>query len=461
MRGPPSRVERALLVLTPAAAMAAVAVGLRLGGRGPVRAAIVRGAPPAAAATGLAWSVLVLDEERGAREPAAGVPLEVLARGRDGIMGTWRGATNEDGIAEALLPLPGAAPGPWLEVRSGGTVLAQGEASAPPTATRSPQAGWLRFARRDGPIALDVALLGGRAAPGFPAELWARATDATTHEPLAGVSVALDASEGAESLGVGAATPAGRTDGSGWARVVVTPIGLAVTVTLRARAAGRSGEWIGGLTMSPGAPRIEAAERVAPGAPVHLAVTMPTARSAAYLEIDDAVGRAWAATLALTRGADGTAAGALDAPALPPGLYWAIAAADPGSAATLESGSAARPFFVAASDADALGEACGSPRDPRDDPDAVSACLALAHLAPVPRWTALDGFARQRVLDGEARARGLAVALGALAIAIVLEGLLLVRASVGGRARAVRTVAVAVLVGLLGFALLAAFLVRV
>ena len=77
----------------------------------------------------------------------------------------------------------------------------------------------------------------------------------------------------------------------------------------------------------------------------------------------------------------------------------------------------------------------------------------------MPRWIALDGFADAARPDREARARGLAVALGALAIAIALEALLLCAG--GGRGAARRTVAVAALVGLLGLALLAAFIVRV
>ncbi len=153
----------------------------------------------------------------------------------------------------------------------------------------------------------------------------------------------------------------------------------------------------------------------------------------------------------------------MQAPGLAPGLYWAVASADPAGAALLGAGTIARPFFVAPSDDAALSlgmdrEACAPARDPRETGDAVSSCLALSSIAPVPRWIALDGFAMQRALDREARARGVAVAVGALAIASVLEGMLLVRAAANSRTR---TVAVAVLVALLGFALLAAFIVRV
>ena len=88
----------------------------------------------------------------------------------------------------------------------------------------------------------------------------------------------------------------------------------------------------------------------------------------------------------------------------------------------------------------------------------MSSCLALSPITPTPRWIALDGFVGQRALDHAARARGLAVALGAIAIAVLLEAALLWRAAAR---RPAGTVAVAILVGLLGFALLAAFIVRV
>jgi hypothetical protein len=461
----PSRGERSLLVLTPAVAMAAVAVGLRLGARDGLRAAIVYGAPVAATARQLAWQVVVFDENQGAREPVVGADVSVLASS-DGAAAQWNGVTNADGVAEARLDLPHAEH-VELEVRSGSAILAHGGAAPPPALPAQGRRdedrnGWLRFARRDGPIALDVAVLGQRVAPGFAAELWVRATDATTLAPAAGVAIALDRDT---SLTLGpTSVPTARTDSRGWTRVVATPVGLAVTMPLRARSPdGRSGEWIGGLFMSPGAPSLDVAPREDPGAAIAVGVTMPTARSAAYVEIDDAAGRAWAAAPAPAAQADGTSVARAQAPGLAPGLYWAVGAGDPASAATLSAGTLARPFFVASSDEAAFAygtdrAACAAPRDPRETASALASCLALSAITPAARWTALDGFVMQRALDRAARARGLAVALGAIAIAILLEAALLMRAAAGGRAR---TVAVAVLVGLLGFALLAAFIVRV
>ncbi len=440
--------------------MTAVAVGLRIGARGGVRAAVVHGAPAASPPAPLAWQIVVFDEEQGAREPVAGADVIALARTVDASSRS-QATTNGDGVAEVSLALP-RADGVDVEVRSGAAVLARGRTEAPPA--RVPrgagESGWLRFARRDGSIRLDVAALGERVAPGFPAELWVRATDAGTQAPVGGATVSLD-----EDASVNAGpTAAGRTDSRGWVRIVTTPVGLAVTATLHARAPdGRAGEWIGGLYMSPGAPRVDVPSRIEPGAPIPLDVTMPTKRGTAYVEIDDAAGRAWAATPELTAAPDGSSRTRVQAPALAPGLYWVVASADPAGAAALGGGTIARPFFVASSDETALAmgtnrAACVPPRDPRETANAVASCLALTSITPTPRWVALDGFVGQRALDREARTRGLAVALGALAVAILLEGALLWRAAERSRTR---TVAVAILVGLLGFALLAAFIVRV
>jgi hypothetical protein len=456
-----SKGERLLLVLTPAVAMAAVAVGLRVGARSELRAAVVYGTPAAAGKQALAWQVVVFHEDQGAREPVAELLVAADARAGDAVS-HWQGVTNADGVAEMRLALP-RADGVELEVKSGARVLARGEARPPPQSPGgTPQTGWLRFARREGAIALDVAALGQRVAPSYPAELWVRATDAATHAPLRDVAVALDSDT---SLTLSPGAPAsGRTDSRGWVRIVSTPVGLAVTVTLRAKSSdGRSGEWIGGLFMSPGAPSVDVASRTTPGTPIALGVTMPTLRSTAYLEIDDVSGRAWAETPSLAPGPNGAPGATAQAPGLAPGLYWAVAATDPAGAAALGAGTLARPFFVASSDDAALAlgtdpTACVPPRDPRETASAVSSCLALSAIVPVRRWVALDGFALQRALSREARKRGLAVALGALAIAVVLEATLLLRAAGGSRTR---TVAISVLVGLLGFALLAAFIVRV
>jgi hypothetical protein len=471
--------ERLLLVLTPVLTMAAVALGLRVGAGDAVQAALVYAAPASGAGTGLAWQVLAFAENRGAREPLSQVPIDVTARAEDGRgEGRWSGATNDDGAAEVLLALPWAN-GLTLEVRSGRLLLAGGSARLAGGGQRpAPASAWARFARREGAIALDVAVLGQRVASGFPASIWVRATDPASHRPLAAVRIEAERDASLSS----AAGPA-LTDSRGWASIVATPMGHAVALLLHARSAdGRTGNWAGALFVSPGAAALGALARYPPDAQPELDVVVPSVRSTAYVEIDDSRGRSWATAIPLTTRSGSMPRASVRAPRLAPGLYWAVAASDPGGAAELGPGTIVRPFFVAASDEAALSfgtdkEECTPPRDPRDMPRVVDLCLALAGATAVPRWIALDGFLAKHAHDAQKRARGLAIALGAIGIAIGLETILLVRTARQARARLwaaereadaaqpsrvdrAANVGIAILVALLGFALLAALLLR-
>jgi hypothetical protein len=477
------RVERWLLALTPAVAMATVALGLRVGAGEKVRAAMVYGAPAAHAGFGQAWQLAVFDEERGVREPVRLDGVDVVARAGTSVL-HWQVATNEDGAAELGMPLKQAPD--HVDVSAGDKLLVSGQAEpAPAPAPPSPLAAWARFARRAGPISLDVALLGQRAASGFPANLWVRARDASTGEPREGIAIHVESDPGLTPT-----EPTVTTDAVGWAHLVVTPMGFSVPLVLRAEYAGartgppqaNTGEWAGGLFISPGGSRIAMQDRYAPGTPIALEVTVPTMRKTAYVEIDDAAGRAWAVAAALPPSDTQLPRAALQAPPLAPGLYWAVAADDPIGASKLGPGTIARPFFVADSDEAALAfgtdpDACAPPADIHETSRVLGACLALVAPAPVPRWTALDGFALQSARDARRHARGLTIAMGAIVLAVILEALLLIRIVATSSARlraaskegdagdALRTgrvwgIVLALLVAMLGFALLGAFLVR-
>jgi len=478
-----SRVDRLLIALTPAVAMAVVVLGLRVGAGERVRAAMVYGAPESRAGVGQAWQLAVFDEERGVREPVRLDGVEIVARAGTSQV-SWRLSTNEDGAAELALPLKQAPD--LVEVTAGGKVLVTGHpAAGPPPEQAGPLAAWARFARRSGPVSLDVALLGQRAASGFPASLWIRARDASSGEPRAGMAIAVESDPGLTP-----AEPKVTTDALGWAHMVVTPMGFAVPLVLHAEYAGartgppaaNTGEWAGGLFISPGASRIDMQDRYALGLPIALMVTVPTVRKTAYVEIDDTAGRAWAVAAPLPPSDTQMPRAALQAPPLAPGLYWAIAADDPTGATKLGPGSVARPFFVADSDEAALAfgtdhDSCVPPPDIRETGRVLSACLALVAPSPIARWTALDGFAFQGARNARRRSMGLSIALGAIVVAVILECLLLFRAVTSSRARLraasaegdagnafvagrVWAVVISVLVAMLGFALLGAFLIR-
>jgi hypothetical protein len=480
------KVERWLLALTPAVALATVALGLRLGAPRSQRGAVVYAAPAPLHAPTRASSLFVFGDEGGSREPLELLPLQVVARTAKGET-RWLGVTDDDGVAEVVLPV-GLPPSPTrLTVTTGSTVLASGDiAEQPPSTAARPPAPWMPFVRREGPIVIDAALVGERAAPGFPATIWVHATARETGKPVARATIQL---EGDESL-----TPpmaSGTTDAAGWASLVTTPVGLALTVTIHARGQPGSGagpetpgEWVGPFPMAPGAARIETRARWKPDEEIEIVLTEPIAWRDAYVEVDDARGRAWATTA--SRGVprpDGGVMLGVHVPPLAAGLYWAVASAAPFGGTEGETRTAYRAFFVARSDDAALGlgtdvQACTGPADAVDAERTLGRCLALSARTPVERWLALDGFAGIRARDAVTRARGLRIALGGLLVAALLEAALLL----GGAARArVRldeegrgngtaggmaasrawTVTVTVLVALLGFALLAAFLSRV
>jgi hypothetical protein len=169
-------------------------------------------------------------------------------------------------------------------------------------------------------------------------------------------------------------------------------------------------------------------------------------------------------------------------PKLPPGLYWIAAAGDASGASALGPGSVARPFFVAKDAVSALGygtepSVCVAPGDVRDAPRVASVCLSLAAPTPLTRWVAVDGFGWKRERDAAQRARGVLIAGGAIVLAVLLETVLLLRMAAMARAQlkaAERSeeaggsrlvvkgwnVAAAILLAMMGFALLGAFLVR-
>jgi hypothetical protein len=92
--------------------------------------------------------------------------------------------------------------------------------------------------------------------------------------------------------------------------------------------------------------------------------------------------------------------------------------------------------------------------------------LALAAAAPIARWTALDGFPAKNAHLREKRLRGMAIAGGSILVAMALETILVMRAAGRGRATGELAMsprtqsAVAVLVAVLGFALVTAFILR-
>jgi hypothetical protein len=463
--------ERSLLVLTPFAAIAAVMAGLLAGARIRVRAAVVFGAPLSEAGVGLSWQIRAFEEVRGARSSLNGAALEVTLQSGAQVS-RWLGQTNDEGVAEARLdPPPGL--NPRLEVRSNGALLAAGQPIVPARSERSPPLPvWMPYARRQGPLVIDVAVLGQRVAPEFPATIWVRVTEARTGLRLGGVTIHADSDSSLSFQ-----NPTAMTDSAGWGEISATPVGLATMLTLRATARdGRWGDWEGGLFALPGGLELETRARWPPDQSPTFRIEAPTKRKTGYLEVDDAMGRAWATAVVFPSEPGASPVAEAQAPRLAPGLYWAVAASDPSAAATLGP-AAVRPFFVSASDEAALrlgfeNAQCAVPADIRLAARALGPCLATTGARAVHRWVALDGFALQRAEVSRRREHGVAVSAGAVLVAMILETMLVLRAWASAQTQLrgldarpppaltrISGVVVAVLVSVLGLALLAVFLV--
>ena len=454
-----SRVRQVILVATPMVAAATLALGLRVGARDAVRAALVYSAPPAKAKSGLAWQVHVMREELGVREVLPLASLRVHAR--DGSReATWTGSTNVDGVAEVWLDLPGADAGDTVELSvEAGEMLAAGAVRmARRGSAGAAKQGALSPSRRDGAILMDVAVSGQKMTPGFPTSVWVRATDAVDGAALGGVRIDTE-----PDPGLTFARSSVVTCKNGWAELSGTASAHVLGTGLVAKTnEGREGHWFGALPVAGGSAFVAIPAHVAASTALKLEAVLPTVRRLGYAEVDDEAGRAFAQTLSFEPDPDGFLRASIDLPPLAEGMYWLVTSGEPRGAETLTGSAMARPFHV--------GDA------PASDPCGAGSALATAEGGPFTRTLALDGFVASRVPARAKRERGRTIALSGLLLAALLEALLLVsgarsnarerareeialdgevRENVGFRATTLH-VAIGLCVALLGFALLAA-----
>jgi hypothetical protein len=425
-----ARLYGVALAAIPMIAVATLALGLRIGATGDVRAAVVYAAPPAAMRSGLAWQIVVVREARGIPETIPDLAIVVTARAH-GQEVTVRGKTSADGAFEAALPLAGVAPGEPVDVRvveDGAPpetpALAEGVARS--AARVDPQGeavpGFLSPTKREGPVGLDVAILGGKLVVGFPSSVWIRTIDRATGTPLPRVVVAADPEPGLE-----APQPRATSCESGWAEMPMVARGHVLGTSLVVHGeGGKESRWFGPLPVAPGSMQAAVPQEVEAGRALAIDVVSPTVAKLAYVEVDDAVGRVAARILELGLEPDGYRHAAFEIPPLDEGLYWLVTAGDPRGAETLGGAAIARPFRVRKGDLARAG-ACED-----------RARLALTQARGFPRAPALDGIGAARARDGKTHRRGIAIALVGLFAGAVLEILLVLRARANAERDATR-----------------------
>jgi hypothetical protein len=442
------------MLATPALSFGTLAVALGLGSHGETLAAIVYGAPPGADRTGLAWQVDVMFEDRGVREIKPNLPVSVHAEWK-GNARDWSGVTTSEGAAEVMLDFAGIAPGDDVElvVTSNDekkTLLARGRARVPEGSARGNiTRGAVPPIRREGAVVVDAAILGGSLASEFPSELWIRARD-HDGKPLAGATVHLDPVDGLVAVNSDATTC-----DDGWAKLDVTAKALAVTATIRLKSGPFVGSWTGALPIVLGATRALVVPDKDDTGNLHASVARPlVTASGAYVEVDDDVGRVFAATVPLIATANDFARAEIELPKLSPGNYWIVAGSGPRAAETMSQGAFAIPFRVEKK----IGGTCDADGE-----------LATLHAGGFSRLLVVDGFSEARHVAAKRRHRGMSIAFAALALGAIVEAILLLRAARSGSnvrsdakatwiTRTPGAVAIGIGMSLLGFALLAAFI---
>jgi len=460
-----NRMRTAVLVLTPLVAVLVLVLGLRIGGKGAVRAATVWGTPPPAAGDHVVLQIVTFLDDRGVREsvrvPKVHVTVTELETGRATDLTQ---DTNVDGVIELSVPLGGSR----RELRA--LVTVEGEARpladgtfvlpAGPFGPEGREATPVRATQRTGALVVDAWVTDERLVVGYPVPVVVRVRG-EGGAPVADAELVAAPEPGLEASGFT------RTCASGYAFGAVKALFHTVGMRLTAKARdGREGSTFSAYPVAHGAYYVDAARDVPANMPFAVTVRAPGVRDVAYAEVDDSRGRVFATPLALTPDVLGPSA-AFEVPPLPAGAYWVVTSSDPKGAERIEGATVARALRVGAMNL----EGC----DARAD-------LAMHPGAGFVRTELLDGLPSRRRDDTKRERLGLTIALIGLFSAAVIETLLTLRivrearetletavraSEAEGGAAAARvtrrssagSVVVGIAIVVLGFALLAALLV--
>jgi hypothetical protein len=408
--------ERAWILVVAVTSIATVAIGLRVGAPDAMRAAIVVGAPPPRSGGKLAWQVRTQDDDLHTRT-AASLPIHVVVRARVASGNTERAfdvTTNVDGVAEITADVPDVRWGERveLEVRDGqGVVLARGVAAWPPAQPKPTilERTVVRASRSEGALHMTVAVLGGSLAPGQPGRVWI--TTQATGEPPRDLRIEANPDVGIDVAHAYTASRDPTCTRGGVIELVAR--GHNGGVAFHAKdALAREGDWYGGIPIAAGG-MIVGAPLSSPPGPVRFSITSASARSLAYVEVDDDVGRVAASMLPLTgEPPHGDVTFDLETP----GRHFLVVSGEPDGATTIAGATRALPLWI-------------GPNAPCESD------LAEMQAVAFPRFVALDGFVEKRAALNAKRKRGRAIALGSLALGSLLETLLLLRAAAEGRRR--------------------------
>ena len=461
-----------IMVTAPLASLMTLALGLRIGAEAGVHAVSVTATPRSPSVSRAYLRLTAYYDETGVKETVELTELVVNVRLRDADQ-TSITSTNTDGIIDVPVELPAdladdediqvrvnrkAEPYPLVEGRIKASVLAP-EKSTEPLGYRA-----LRPTKQIGDITVDLSLPDGR----LPAEANTRAfvRMRVNGAPPSNPKVELAPEGGMDGSVVRVCTKEGVAELSLVATFPITGIGVVVTDGDGANK--KRGEWFGAVPVAMGAPRVQLPASEPANVPFHVDIRASNARAGVYVVVDDAKGRAFTDYKPLHVTTSGAESATVDVPALPEGLYFLTASGDPKAIDALDSSAVARPFLVR-----------------ETPPDACSLLDSLTPAAgPTKRTPVLDGLYVRRQGDRQKKRRGLFLGILSLTVAALLEVVLLFSAAKDARAdlaarmsevldddeargidadekrsSGLSRMAVAVLIALLGFALIGAFVI--
>jgi hypothetical protein len=462
-----------IMVTAPLASLMTLALGLRIGAEAGVHAAMVSVTPKSGKTTRGYVRVVAYYDESNVKETVALDDLAVVVRVR-GAETKWSGATNPDGIVDIPVELPGdLREDEAIDVTVRRTTepypLANGRVSAalffPDKSAEAPRVRAVRPTKREGAIALDLTIPDVRLSPEVPTRAFVKMRIDGTAPKAPRVTLA---PEGGIESSLVRTCPDGVAELALVASFSITGIGVTVKDGDAGSGGEKTGEWFGALPVAMGAPRVHLPTSEPAGKPFDVDVVASNARSGVYVVVDDAEGRAFSDFQPIRVTQSGAQKATFHVPALPEGLYFMTASGDPKAIDALDSSAVAHPFVVR-----------------KEPPDACALYDALLpQMQPTKRTDVLDGLYVRRQGDRAKKRRGLFLALFSLAVAAVLEIVLLVSASRDARAdlasqmkdlldeedakaidldakesKGVPRLLVAVLIALLGFTLIGAFVV--
>jgi hypothetical protein len=431
------------------------------------------GHPAPNGSTRLAWQLLTFLDDRGVKETIPMKGIEVVARskghearwkGASNADGIAEVSLEMEGLVfgdplDMEVRLEGekaplaAGPAKWGTPREEHASGTSNAATARPTV-------------RNGIVGLDVVVEGGRLIAGFPTSVWVRATTPAgmapnslvlEAEPEPGLLTARDtATPCASGWTEFAMTAQAHVTGSGFtARRIAAGPGASTdrdagapgvdagaspdagNVATDAGALGDggtatgapkhpAGRWFGALPVAAGAFFISTPSVLEEKKPHAVVLLAPNPRDVVYAELDDTRGRVAAAALAVvTEAGDPTPRARFELPPLLPGLYWLVVSGEPRGAEHMAGAAVSKAILVGNGTAGLAPDSTVNVQDTCT----LGPWLAQRQAAGFPRWVALDGLPARSAENRFRHTLGLLIGVLSLLAAGILETLLLVAAS--------------------------------